>query len=249
MTYTFLDTDLLLTQATEREQYSPVKEYTLKIRDLPKDEMPREKMTQQGVGALSLVELFAIVLQSGTKKEGVLEMSKRIIREYGNLAIANQTNPEVIAHDLGIPLVKACQIGACIEIGRRLFKKNEMGLTVIRNARDAYEYLTEMRSLPKEQLCGLYLDTHNRIIHQEIISIGTINSSIIHPREVFKPALEYGAASVVLAHNHPSGVLEPSASDIEVTKQLVKAGKIIGINLMDHLVIGKEGFVSIQVEY
>jgi DNA repair protein RadC len=124
-----------------------------------------------------------------------------------------------------------------------------MGLATIRTARDAYEFLADMRNLPKEQLCGLYLDTHNRVIHQEIISIGTINSNIVHPREVFKPALEYGAAAVVLAHNHPSGIVTPSTADIEITKQLVQAGKIVGIHLMDHLVIGKDGFVSIQADY
>jgi DNA repair protein RadC len=106
-----------------------------------------------------------------------------------------------------------------------------------------------MKNLSKEQLCGLYLDTHNRVIHQEIISIGTINTNIVHPREVFKPALEYGAVAVVLAHNHPSGIPEPSAADIEVTKQLVEAGRIVGIHLMDHLVIGKEGFTTVHVEY
>ncbi len=223
--------------------------YTLKLRDLPDEQKPREKLTELGPDSLSLQELFAIVLQTGTKKEGVLEMSKRIIREYGNSAISAQTDPKIIAADLDIPIIKACQIIACVEIGKRLFKKNDMGLATIRTGKDVYEYLKDMHNLPKEQLCGLYLDTHNRVIHQEIISIGTINSNIAHPREVFKPALEYGAAAIVLAHNHPSGILTPSAADIEITKQLIQAGKIIGIHLMDHLVIGRDGFISIQADY
>ncbi|MBU3668635.1 MAG: JAB domain-containing protein [Candidatus Taylorbacteria bacterium] len=248
MTYTLSDTDLLTSTSYEGLDTNQ-KDYSCKIRDLPTEDRPREKMLNNGVASLSLVELFAVVLQTGTKKEGVLDMSYRIIREYGNSAVSNQADPESIAKDLQIPHVKACQIVACVEIGRRLFKKNDMGLTVIRNARDVYDYLIEMRTLQKEQLCGLYLDTHNRIIHQEIISIGTLNSNLVHPREVFKPALEYGAASVVLAHNHPSGVLEPSTADVEVTKQLIQAGRVVGIHLMDHLVIGKTGFVSIQAEY
>jgi DNA repair protein RadC len=229
----------------ENEEY----QYNLKIKDLPLNDRPLEKLQNQGVSSLSLAELFAVVLHTGTKKEGVMEMSKRIIREYGTSAVSNQTSPKDVSTNLDIPIQKACQIIACVEIGKRLFKKNEMGLAVIRNARDAYEHLVDMKNLSKEQLCGLYLDTHNRVIHQEVISIGTINTNIVHPREVFKPALEYGAVAVVLAHNHPSGVPEPSAADIEVTKQLVEAGRIIGIHLMDHLVIGKEGYSSVHVEY
>ncbi len=229
----------------ENEDY----QYNLKIKDLPINDRPLEKLQNQGVSSLSLAELFAVVLHTGTKKEGVMEMSKRIIREYGTSAVSNQTSPKDVSTNLDIPIQKACQIIACVEIGKRLFKKNEMGLAVIRNARDAYEHLVDMKNLSKEQLCGLYLDTHNRVIHQEVISIGTINTNIVHPREVFKPALEYGAVAVVLAHNHPSGVPEPSAADIEVTKQLVEAGRIIGIHLMDHLVIGKEGYSSVHIEY
>lgn len=226
-----------------------IKQYPLRVRDLPDEEKPREKIAHAGVRSLSIAELLAVVLQIGTKNEDVLQMSKRIIREYGNIAISNETNPEKISKDLQIPLLKASQVVACVEIGRRLFKKNDMGLAVIRNAHDAYEFLTEIRNLPKEQLCGLYLDTHNRVIHNETISIGTINSSIVHPREVFKPALEYGAASIVLVHNHPSGVLEPSQSDIKITRQLIEAGRIIGIHLMDHIIVSKKGFVSIQENY
>ena len=106
-----------------------------------------------------------------------------------------------------------------------------------------------MHSLPKEQFRGIYLDTHNRVIHDEVISIGTINTNIVHPREVFRPALEYGSVAVVLAHNHPSGIVTPSTADIEVTKQLVQAGRIIGIHVLDHVIITKDGFQSIAIDY
>ena len=106
-----------------------------------------------------------------------------------------------------------------------------------------------MQSLPKEHLRGIYLNSHHKIIHDEVISIGTVNSNLIHPREVFKPAIQYGAAAIILAHNHPSGILEPSQADIDITKQLIAVGKIVGINLLDHIIIGKDSFMSIDVDY
>jgi DNA repair protein RadC len=155
----------------------------------------------------------------------------------------------MMAKDLNIPLVKALTIAACAELGRRFFEKNVMGPAVIRTAKDVYKYAHEMGNLSKENLRGIYLNTHQRVIHDEVISIGTINSSIIHPREVFKPAIEYGAAGVILVHNHPSGSVKPSSADIEITKQLIQAGKLIGINVIDHIIITRNKFMSIEAEY
>lgn len=242
-TYTLQNSDLMMTTGLLSRQYN------LKLRDLPLEDKPREKLLKTGVGSLSLQELLAIVLNTGSKKEDVLAMSQKIVREYGHSALTGQVDAEVMSKELEIPLGKACQIVACSEIGKRLYKKNDFGLAVIRNAKDVYEFLADMRNLPKEQLCGLYLDTHNRVIHQEIISIGTINSNITHPREVFRPALEYSAAAVVLAHNHPSGISTASASDIHITKQIIEAGKILGISLMDHVIITKDGFSTVPAEY
>lgn len=241
--YILKDTDLLMTSG-------PVgREYVLKIRDLPDANKPREKLLSNGPQSLSLQELLAVVLNTGTKKEDVLAMSHRIVREYGKSALAGQKDAEALAEDLEIPLGKAAQIVACSELGQRLYRRNESGLAVIRTAQDVYDYLKDMHNLPKEQLRGIYLDTHNRVIHDEVISIGTINSNIVHPREVFKPALEYGAAAVILAHNHPSGVATPSTADVEITKQLITAGRIIGINLLDHIVIARDTYVSIEADY
>ena len=242
--YIIKNTDLVMTSASE-----DVRVYDLRLKDLPEEEKPREKMLSFGPACLSLAELVAIVLNVGTKTEDVLSMSKRLVKEYGVSALSSQVDPRQISSDLNIPVGKACQIVACSEIGRRLYKKNDIGLAVIRTAKDTYEYLKDMHSLPKEQLRGVYLDTHNRVIHDEVISIGTINTNIVHPREVFRPALEYGAVAVVLAHNHPSGIVSPSTADIEVTKQLIQAGRIIGIHVLDHVVIAKSGFQSIAVDY
>lgn len=247
--YTLRDNDLLMTSDSNLSKKTEQRKYVLKIRDLPDENKPREKMLAHGANALSLPELLSVVLNTGTKKEGVIEMSQKIVREYGNTALAGDMDPNKLSKDLDIPIVKACQVSACLEIGKRLYKRNSSGLAVIRTADDVYEFVKDMQTLSKEQLRGIYLDTHNRVIHTEVISIGTINSNIVHPREVFKPALEYGAAAVVLVHNHPSGVATPSTSDIEITKQLIEAGKIVGINLLDHVVVSRDGYASVQAEY
>jgi DNA repair protein RadC len=239
--YKLNDTDLFLD--------SSVKEYVLKIRDLPIEGQPREKLIKQGPQILSLPELLAVVLNVGSKSEGILELSNRIVREYGEKSIFSEKDPKKLALDLDIPLIKSCQIIACGELGRRLYEKNSSGFTVIRTARDAYDYLQDMQNLPKEHLRGLYLNSHNRIIHDEVISIGTINTNIVHPREVFRPAIEYSAVALVLAHNHPSGTAIPSTQDIEITEQLIHAGKILGINVLDHIVITRDTFVSIKANY
>jgi DNA repair protein RadC len=225
------------------------KQYTFTIKDMPTEDKPREKLTQYGPSALSTQELVAILLNSGTKKEDVLSMSSRIIKDYGVRALASQTDAAHLAKELDLPLIKAMQIVACAELGRRFFEKRTSGPQTIRTAKDVYEYLVDMRNLPKEHLRGIYLNTHHRIVHDEVISIGTINSNLVHPREVFKPAIEHGAAAVILAHNHPSGIVTPSQADIEITKHIIEVGKIIGIPVVDHVVIGKNKFISIDVEY
>jgi DNA repair protein RadC len=227
----------------------PMREYVLTIHDLPTDEKPREKLLTQGPEVLSIRELLAVVLTTGTSKEDVIEMSGRIIREYGEKSILAERNPEKLSKDMNIPLVKSCQIVAVGELGRRFYDRTESGFTVIRSAQDAYEYLQDMRNLPKEHLRGLYLNSHNRLIRDEVISIGTINSNIIHPREVFRPAIECNAAAVVLAHNHPSGEPQASAEDIEITRQLVHAGKILGISVLDHVIITRDTFTSVSATY
>ncbi len=239
--YSLMDTDLFLDKSDRK--------YVLKVHDLPLESQPREKMVRQGPEALSLQELLAIILNVGSKSEGVLEMSSRIIREYGEKSILSEKNTEKLSTELNIPIMKAAQIVACGEIGRRLYEKNDSGFVVIRSAKDVYDYLQDMHNLPKEHLRGLYLNSHNRVIHDEVISIGTINTNIVHPREVFRSAIEHSAAAVVLAHNHPSNIATPSAQDIEITQQLIQAGKIIGINVLDHVIITKSTYISINAQY
>jgi DNA repair protein RadC len=241
--YKLSDTDLFLDVAPSERKY------VLKFRDLPSEEKPREKMISQGPEALSTQELLAVVLSTGTQKEDVLTMSYRVLREYGEKLAIAEHSAEKLSKDLDIPIVKACQIVAVGELGRRFYSRNSSGFTVIRSAKDVYDHVRDMQNLPKEHLRGLYLNTHNQIIHDEVISIGTINSNIVHPREVFRPAVEYNAVAVVLVHNHPSDITSPSAADVEVTNQLIEAGKIMGINVLDHVIITKSSYSSIHANY
>lgn len=225
------------------------KRYYLTIKDLPKEEKPREKLLKHGVSALSVPELLAVVLGVGTTKEDVLAMSSRIIKNYGEGTIMFERNPKTLAENFELPLGKASQIVACAELGRRFFQKNDSSLPVVRTAKEVYDYVKDMHNLSKEHLRGIYLNAHYKVIHDEIISIGTVDGSIIHPREVFKPAIERSAVALILVHNHPSGETLPSEADIEVTKQLVEAGGLLGVDLIDHVIVTKDSFASIPVEY
>lgn len=217
----------------------------MRVKDMANEERPREKMVKDGVGTLSSAELLAVILSVGTKKEEVFSMSSRLLREYGEKGIAYQKDPSVIERDLKIPLVKACQIVACFELGRRFYQKKPGGSITIRTAKQAYEYLKDMGSLNKEELRGLYLNSHYQLIHDEIISIGTADASLISAREVFRPALEYSAAAIIVAHNHPSGIIKATKADVEITNKLIEAGNILDIEVLDHIIIGKNKFTSI----
>lgn len=238
MQYTFKDNDLLT-----REYESG---YVLRVRDLPLEEKPREKLKAAGPQALNIAELVAIVLSVGTKREDVLEMSRRIVKEYGEKAIIHETSPERLGDILSIPEGKAAQLIACFELGRRSFAHRSGRPQFIRNASQAYEHVKGMASSPKEQLRGLYLNSRYEVVHDEIISVGSLTANIVHPREVFQPALEYGAVAVIIAHNHPSGNTQPTSADTQVTSQLVEAGRILGIDLVDHLVVAEDNYQSIM---
>jgi len=219
--------------------------YVLRVRDLPDDQKPREKLLAEGPDSLSLAELMATILGVGTRKEGVLAMAQRIVKEYGDKAIAVEADAQQMAEVLDIPLVKACQIVAAFELGRRFFAVQAGRAVFVRDAHQAYEYLKPIGYSPKEQLRGLYLNSRYEVIHDEIISVGSLTANIVHPREVFRPALDHGAVAIIVAHNHPSGNLEPTREDIAVTAQLVAAGKLLGIDVLDHLIIAGDQFVRI----
>lgn len=235
--YVLTDNDTTLTEA--------INPYVLKVRDMPDADRPREKMMRYGPAELSLAELVAILLAVGTRREEVMVMARRILKEYGERSLMSEANPQRLADVLQIPLIKACQLVACFEIGRRFYATREGRPIVVRTAQQAYEYLAGIGRLQKEQLRALYLNSRYRVIHEEIVSIGSLTANIVHPREVFQPAIEYGAAAVIIAHNHPSGSLQATSADAEVTEQLLTSGKILGIELLDHLIITRDGYKSI----
>lgn len=234
--YTLMDGNVVTGEGNKR--------YVLKVRDLPEPDKPRERMLAEGPASLSHAELIAILLGVGTRKEEVLSMAHRVLREYGERAVVNEKSPTRLAETLDIPLSKACQIVAGFELGRRAYQSREGKPIYIRTPEQAAEHFKVMGNLQKEQLRGLYLNSRFQVIHDEIISVGSLTANIVHPREVFQPAVEYGAVAIVIAHNHPSGVAEPTEDDYLVTDQLVKAGEALGIELLDHLVISGTVFVS-----
>lgn len=217
------------------------------LRDVPQEERPRERMMNYGAEALSHAELLAILLRTGTKDESVVHLANRIMRQVGSIRQLVDLSIEELTEIKGIGTAKAIQIKAGIELGRRITRTGKEEVKSIRSPRDAADLLIEqLRYLQKEHFVCLFLNTKNHIISQETLSMGSLNASIVHPREVFRAAIKCSSASVIFAHNHPSGDPTPSPEDVALTKRLVEAGKIIGIEVLDHLVIGDMKFVSLK---
>lgn len=220
---------------------------SLMIRDFPQDERPRERFIKNGPQSLSNHELLAILLRTGTKDESVLQLSNRLLTNFEGLRLLKAATLEEITEIKGIGQAKAIQILAAVEIGRRIANLNYTERYVIRSPEDGANYvMNDMRFLSQEHFVCLYLNTKNQVLHKQTIFIGSLNASIVHPREVFREALKRSAASIICLHNHPSGDPAPSREDIEVTKRLVECGKMLGIELLDHLIIGENKFVSLK---
>jgi len=214
-----------------------------KIKDLPKVERPREKLINYGPEKLSNSELLAIILRSGTKEENVVELANKILKKFGTNELPN-LKYEDLKNIQGLGPVKACEIIACFELGKRLLKDKKSEIYL--KPQDVWEELKDLREHKKEHFVIFYLDSRNQEIKREIISVGSLNASLVHPREVFEPAVRNLAAQIILAHNHPSGDSEPSEDDIKLTKRLVEAGKILGIEVIDHIIVVKDKYTSFK---
>lgn len=224
-------------------------QYVLRVRDMPDADKPRERLAELGPGELSVAELLAVIWGVGSRSEDVLAMARRTLQEYGQKTIGNERDPQRLAGAANIPLSKACQVIASFELGRRYNISQTGKPTFIRDAKQAFRYFRPMNLSRKEQLRALYLNSRHQVIHDEVISIGSLTASIVHPREVFQPAIERSAVAIILAHNHPSDSLEPTMSDIQITEQLISAGEVLGIDILDHLVITSERYLSIVDEF
>jgi DNA repair protein RadC len=218
----------------------------LRVKDLPDAEKPREKLLETGPQNLSVAELVSVLWGVGTRKEDVLAMARRTLQEYGEKTLSTELNPKRLAEAADIPLIKACQVIAGFELGRRFYATQAGRPVQVRTAKQAYHYLHSMGASTKEQLRGLYLNSRYQVIHDEVISVGSLTSNIVHPREVFQPAIERHAVAIIIAHNHPSGSLEPTIADLDVTEQLIAAGEVLGIELLDHLIITPGKYASVM---
>ncbi|TCM97681.1 DNA replication and repair protein RadC [Paenibacillus sp. BK033] len=217
------------------------------LRNVPHEERPRERMMQYGAEALSHTELLAILLRTGTKRESAVHLAGKILRECGSLRNLLDMSMSELTAIKGIGPAKAVQLRAGIELGRRIVRSGQGVIVTVRKPQDAANYvMEEMRYLKKEHFVCLFLNTKNHIIARETLSVGTLNASLVHPREVFRAAVKAGSASIICVHNHPSGDPMPSPEDITLTKRLVEAGELMGIEVLDHLVIGDGRFISLK---
>jgi DNA repair protein RadC len=217
------------------------------IRDLPTGERPRERLIRAGEGALSTSELLAIILRTGTGGESVLDMASRLLSCYGGLAGLARASFAELEAERGMGEAKTSQLKAAIELGRRMLLSSPEDRFLVRSPSDVAQLLmAEMAHLQQEHFQVLYLDTRNRLLGSETVYVGSLNASHIRVAEVFRDAVKRNCAAIIVAHNHPSGDPTPSPEDVEVTRQLVAAGNLLDIEVLDHLIIGQQRFVSLR---
>jgi len=220
------------------------------IHDLPVSERPRERLQRLGVGALSAQEILAVILGRGVSGESVMVTAQRLLSKFENLKGIAEASVEELSQVKGIGIAKAAQIKAAFELSSRLDGYAQAGeKTVVKTPEDVMGLVGKrLRAKKKEYFLALLLDTRNQLIKVAEISVGSLDSSIVHPREVFKEAISASAAAVIFAHNHPSGDAQASPDDIKLTKRLAEAGELVGIEVLDHIIIGGKKFLSLKRE-
>ena len=216
------------------------------LHDLPRTERPRERFALYGPEALSGYELLAIILGSGTRGESVLQVAQRVLKTFHNLKGLSQASIEELSEIRGIGAARAIQIKAVFELGKRIEQEHNEKIVIFNPVDVAKLIGPRLKTKQKEHFLLLSLDTRNTVKKVSEITVGILDSSLIHPREVFREAIQSLAGSVILVHNHPSGNPDPSQADIEVTNKIVKAGLIIGIKVLDHIITAHQEFYSFQ---
>lgn len=220
------------------------------VHDLPLSERPRERLLKHGIEALSVQELIALILGRGVKDESVMVTAQKLVSQFGNLNNLAKASIEELTEIKGIGPAKAAQIKAAFELGKRLEDYSDEGSkTTVKSPEDAIKAVKlQLKGKKKEHFLALSLDTRNHLIDTHQISIGSLDSSIVHPREVFKDAISDSAASVIFVHNHPSGDPTPSEDDIKLTKRLAEVGQIMGIDVLDHIIICDKDYLSMKAK-
>ena len=215
------------------------------IKDIPNNERPRERLIKYGVESLSNEELLSIIISSGTKDKSCKEISLEILKYFEDVSNMKNANISNLSSINGIGLSKACNILASIELGKRVYFKREDTSIKCNNSFKIYEYIKdEFIDKKQEYFYELYFDNKQRLIDKRLLFIGTINKSLVHPREVFKYAYLYSASSIAIVHNHPSGDVNPSKEDIEITEALYELGRLNKIPLVDHIIVGNNSYYS-----
>ena len=217
------------------------------IEAIPAEDRPRERLLRLGVRALSGAELLAVLIGTGAHGASALDIATRLIQQFGSLRAVADAEPVVLERVAGVGSAKALRMKAAAEFGRRIVSHSAEPMPAVRTPEDvARLVMDEMRTLDREHFRVILLNSKNRVLSVETISVGTLNASIVHPREGLKPAIMKSAAAIILVHNHPTGVPTPSQEDIAITKRFVKAGEIVGIDVLDHIIIGNGQFQSLK---
>jgi len=216
-----------------------------KIKDLPKFERPREKLISKGPENLKDEGLLAILLRTGREGKNVLDLAKQILRKYSKKRLLKLKYEDLIKIK-GVDSAKACTILAAAELVKRALKIQEETLPIINSVKDVVAQAVYMRDKTREHFMAIYLNARNELVFKKDMFIGTLNANLVHPREIFAEAFRQNAASVILAHNHPSGDPEPSEDDLTITKRIIEAGKIMGIDVLDHIIITKSKVFSFK---
>lgn len=221
--------------------------YRPRIKELPADERPRERLARAGEGALSTAELLAIILRTGVGGENVLSLASRLLARYNGLPGLARASFTELQAERGLGKAKTAQLKAALELGRRMLLASPEDRFIVRSPADVAQLLmAEMAHLEQEHFRVLYLDTRNCLLGSETVYVGSLNASHIRVSEVFREAVKRNCAALIVAHNHPSGDPTPSPEDVQVTRQLVAAGNLLGIEVLDHLIVGQQRFVSLR---
>ncbi len=216
------------------------------MHDLPENERPRERLWTYGPQALSPAELLAIILRTGNSEENALTLAERILSHYNGLSGLAKTPVTDLARMYGIGKAKSAQIAAALELGKRLVQQQAIERPIIKKAADAAQLVADMAHLPQEQVRVILLDSSKRVVTIQTVYVGTLNATVLRTSEIFREAVIRNCPALIIVHNHPSGDAQPSPEDVSLTRTLIAAGHLLDIEVLDHLIIGQQGWISLQ---